>query len=172
MTIRTLLKGADVKEIPLTRGEVALVDDEDYDFLMQWKWQCWTSKHRRVKYAFCTGCWDGYCGSLRMHVVLMNPPEGMQVDHIDRNGLNNQRSNLRLASPRQNMWNRGKNRNNTSGYTGVTRNKGSWVAQITINGKCVNLGRFADPVTAAHAYDEAARRHRGKFAVLNFPDNS
>lgn len=102
----------------------------------------------------------------------MNPPIGMQVDHIDGNGLNNQRSNLRIATHLQNQRNRQHmNKNNSSGYRGVTWCKGAgrWMAQLSLNYKHVHLGLFDSPIDAAIAYDHAVIEHFGEFASTNFP---
>jgi len=95
--------------------------------------------------------------------------EGKQIDHIDRNGLNNRRINLRAASAGQNKANQGKYRNNTSGYKSVylERDSQRWRAMLRICGRHVHLGRFDDPHIAARAYNEAALKHFGEFACLN-----
>lgn len=155
------------KEIPLTQGQVALVDNEDYEWLMQWKWFA----HRTH------GGWvagrnsEKKCGKqIWMHRLIINAPNGLQVDHKDGNGLNNTRVNLRLATHSQNQHNRGKSRINKSGYKGVSwdKSKGKWYATIYINSKQINLGRYQTPEMAAIAYDEAARKYHGEFAKTNF----
>ena len=96
----------------------------------------------------------------------------MHVDHIDHDGLNNQRSNIRVATCRQNSWNQGGRKNTTSQFIGVSwcSRTGTWVAQLRMpNGVSPFIGRFHTEVEAAIARDDAARRHRGEFAVLNFP---
>lgn len=94
-----------------------------------------------------------------------------QVDHINRNPSDNRRSNLRVCNHSQNMFNRGRNRNNTTGYKGVYRNSAGarrpWQARITENGKLQYLGSYDTPEEAARAYDRAARRLAGEFAQLN-----
>ncbi len=88
-----------MKEIPLTQGKVALVDDEDYEYLTQWKW-CYN------RYAVrCIGP-KNHRQRIAMHQVILNPPEGLETDHIDRNKLNNQRSNLRAVTRSENMQNK------------------------------------------------------------------
>jgi hypothetical protein len=98
-------------------------------------------------------------------------PDGFTVDHADRNSLNNQLSNLRLATRSQQGHNQRLRSTNTSGYRGVTWDKqmGKWQARIMVNGKRIHLGFYADPKEAALAYDAAAKIHYGEFAVLNFP---
>jgi hypothetical protein len=101
----------------------------------------------------------------------MGEPEGLQVDHEDGNGLNNQRSNLRIASPTQNQGNARRRKDNTSGYKGVSwyRRTNKWKAHIRVDKKLRHLGYFIDLTDAARAYDAAALEHFGEFAHLNFP---
>src|SRR5690606_21975431 len=104
-----------------------------------------------------------------MHRQIMGFPEGMEVDHIDRDGLNNRRSNLRLATHHQNAYNAQK-RKSRSGFRGVTwyAPYQKWVAVIMHQGKKHYLGYFDDPADGGRAYDEAARKLHGEFATLNF----
>ena len=107
-----------------------------------------------------------------MHREIMNAPEGLVVDHINRNGLDNRKVNLRLATAMQNVWNSKRNVNtDSSKYKGVSwdKNKHKWRASIGIDRKTKHLGYFEDEKMAAKAYDKAAKEHRGEFAVLNFP---
>jgi hypothetical protein len=151
------------REIPLTQGKVALVDDADYQWLMQWKWYFLARKIggyavRQVR---------GPHGQILtyMHRVIVTPPAGLQVDHIDGNKLNNVRSNLRIATQSQNCANKPAKEGITSGYKGVMWTGTKWGASI--RGKW--LGSFAAPEEAAIAYDHAAIQAYGQFAYLNFP---
>ncbi len=105
-----------------------------------------------------------------MHRVIMNPPDDMVVDHIDSNGLNNRRTNLRVCTLLQNSYNR-KTIKASSQYKGVRWNKRKkrWVSSISPNGKFILIGYFKDELTAAKAYDEKAKEFFGEFAYLNFP---
>lgn len=155
------------KQIPLTQGKVALVDDADFPRLSQHKWQFhkgYAKRTYRVK---------GRRYSQQMHREILRCPYGdvsIEVDHIDGNGLNNQKSNLRLATKSQNQFNRPAPRNNTSGYKGVqyVRAARKWRAQITVNGHTVHIGLFNHKEDAAYAYDSFARKHANTFAVTNF----
>jgi hypothetical protein len=157
-----------MKEIQLTQGRVALVDDADYEYLSQWKWKAY--KDRYTWYAR-RGIRVGFViKTIHMHRLITNAPDGLFVDHINGDGLDNRRGNLRVCTKSENGFNRGKNSNNTTGYKGVTTNKGKYRAQIRIDGKMCGLGRYTDPVEAAKAYDRAAKKHYGEFAKLNFPE--
>ena len=107
------------------------------------------------------------------HVVLGFPPPGMVIDHINGNGLDNRRENLRFASIGENSMCRKRDQsNNTSGYRGVSWHKAKqrWEAKITINGRRVYLGRFINKDDAARAYDKAAKEYFKEYAVFNLPD--
>ena len=157
-------------KIELTRGKVAIVDDEDYKELSELKW--FANKIGNTFYAVCTFNGGAFKCTKYMHRVILDAPSDMCVDHIDGNGLNNCRSNLRLSTKSQNGANRGKQADNTSGFKGViwySRCR-KWRAQIKINGKNKFLDSFDSPEDAARAYDEAARKFFGGFAKLNFLD--
>lgn len=143
-------------EILLSAGKYATVDDVDFEWLSQWKWTY--SGHGYVH--------RGDNGrKIYMHRLIAGWD---RVDHIDGNGLNNQRSNLRPTSIAENGRNRGANRNNTSGYKGVFRNsKSTWSSRIVSDGKNKYLGSFKSKEEAALAYNEAALKYHGEFARLN-----
>lgn len=110
-----------------------------------------------------------------MHRVIMGlaPGDGRQVDHIDRNGLNNRRSNLRFATPSQNMYN-ASSPGNSTGFRGVEKVRGAsrFNARIRVDGERFHLGSFPTAEDAARAYDAKAAEAHGEFAVLNFPEGS
>ena len=161
-----------MKEIQLTQGKIALVDDEDYDRLIAMgKWQC------SLGYATKNVKFNSIHTTLRMHRVILTKylnldscnPRLVQVDHINGNKLDNRKENLRTCSPSQNSQNRPASKNNTSGYKGVVWHSRSkkWVAKITANGANTHLGCFDDPKLAAKAYNEAAVKLYGEFANIN-----
>ena len=161
-----------VKEIPLTQGEVALVDDEDFEWLTRWAWCLRQEKGALQKYAHCA--WrrpDGRKTTMKMHRLIMAAKPGVIIDHIDRDGLNNQRGNLREVTPRESSINGSKRSVNTSGYIGVSwdKSKGKWEAYVSRGGKKIFIGRFSTAEEAAIARDAAAKIHYGAIAVLNFP---
>ncbi len=106
-----------------------------------------------------------------MHREIMTPPPDLLIDHINHNGLDNRRANLRFATVRQNNWNNRRKKAKGSRFRGVTRDKrtGRWQAFIYHNDKSIHLGYFDTDVAAATAYDAEAKRLRGNFAVLNLP---
>lgn len=151
------------KNIQLPNGRLAIVDDEDYERLMLRGW-------------FYSG---GYAARKirkglkiteeKMHRVIVGAPDGLEVDHINGNKLDNRRCNLRVCTHEQNMANRRKHHNNTSGYTGVVwiKDQRCWRAEIKVGGQKKYLGRFENAEDAARAYDEAALRFKGEFAKTN-----
>ena len=161
-----------MKEIHLTKGKVAIVDDTDFEGLSQWKWHAKLSCG--LWYAARAVTMAGRKITIRMHRLITNASDGMEVDHIDGDGLNNLRQNLRIVTRNQNRFNSRVRVDNTSGYKGVSLNKrtGRWVAWIGYYGKHKNLGYFATPEMAAQAYDAAARELFGEFARLNFKETT
>lgn len=157
------------QQIPLTHGQFTIVDDEDYELLSQFKWT-WQppGKNRQTGYAYRKEYPSNK--SIFMHRLLLNAPKGLQVDHINGNGLDNQRHNLRLATNRQNHYNLPKRRDgNTSTYKGVhlAPSGYGWETQIRVDGRTIHLGIFPTQHAAAIAYNEAALTHHGEFARLN-----
>jgi len=142
-----------MKEISLTQGQVALVDDDDYERLSQWKW-CVT-KQRNTFYAHRGTSVAGVQKTLKMHRVILDCPRGMDIDHIDGNGLNNQKSNLRIVTRRQNNQNRHDKR--TSIYPGVHwySHANKWRAILGYKGNKICLGTFKSEINAFRAYYDA-----------------
>ena len=170
---RRLRYGYPFRLIPLTRGKYAIVDPEDYEELAKYNWFACIGGAgfyaiRMVKAA------GGRSRQKRvaMHRVIMHAPEWLYVDHINGNGLDNRKANLRIATPAQNCQNRGKYLAGTvSRFKGVMcRGKNpSWGASIKANSKEIWLGTFRSEIEAAKAYDRAAKKYHGEFARLNFP---
>jgi len=157
-----------MKEIQLTQGKVALVDDADFEWLIQWNW-CAKLEHGDF-YVVRNGPRPMH-GRIAMHREITNAQKGMVVDHINGNTLDNQRFNLRVCTQGENTRNRAMSKNNTTGFKGViwVRERNKYAAQITVNRKCKRIGYFNDPVEAAKAYDDAAKKYHGEFANINFP---
>lgn len=158
-----------MKKIELTQGKVTQVDDEDYGWLNQWKW--YAIKHRNTFYATRHRkiINDKKRSLVRIHRLIINAPKGIDVDHFDTDGLNNQRCNIRLCTNQQNCMNRKPQKNATSIYKGVVWRKDHdiWAAQIGFNRKNIHLGYFDFESKAAFAYNKAAIELFGEFARLN-----
>lgn len=157
--------GGNKRAIALTKFKVAIVDADEYERLSAYKW-----------YAMFNGwqwyaCRHGEMGSaILMHRDVIAAEKGVNVDHINGDGLDNTRANLRIASTSENGCNRKMQSNNVSGFKGVTWDKqhGKWKMAIR-KGEHAVQRLFDDPITAAEAYDEAAKQLHGEFAKLNFP---
>jgi len=162
------------KQIPLTQGNFAIVDDADYEWLNQYKWH--SVFRKTVTYAahpLPRGL--GPRKRWRMHRLILGLKfnDGTTVDHINRNGLDNRRCNLRLCTPSQNGMNSPPEPGYTSKYKGVSWDKISskWYSQIAVDAKTYNLGRFENETDAAKAYDAKVTELCDEFAYLNFPND-
>jgi hypothetical protein len=161
-----------MKSIPLTQGKFALVDEADFDELNRHRWH-YVKVKKGGGYASRWIC-QYTPGSrkkigVRMHNQILPPPDGMKVDHRNRNGLDNQRHNLRFADGTQQMANRRtwKRKRFKGVYSVQNKHSVKWVGQIRVNGRLIILGRHPTEEAAAIAYNEAATKHFGEFAVLN-----
>lgn len=155
-----------MKEIQLTQGKVALVDDEDFEHLNQFKWNahkrgCGYYAERRVTI-------DGKSKTIIMHNVIMNTPKGFFVDHIFHNTLDNRKAKLRLSTRAENNCNRRSAKNSSSKYLGVGFEKDrGWTARIRKDGIGYRLGTFKTENEAAIAYNKKAIELHKNFANLN-----
>lgn len=159
-------------EIPLTQGKVALIDDEDLPLLSGYKWHA-----QREDKPNCTKWYasatirlpSGRQSQLPMHRLISGAPAGRLVDHKDGDGLNNRRNNFRICTRQENNRNIRK-LSGASQYKGISYHKGrkKWYARITVDGKDVHVGSYESETEAARAYDNAAKKHFGEFARLNF----
>lgn len=152
-----------MKEIKLTRGKFAQVDDSDFEYLNLWRWHLY--KSRNTYYAIRLEN-NKY---IRMHRIIMNTPAELTVDHIDHNGLNCQRHNMRNCTHEQNSKNMIQKRGN-SNYIGVhfRKDRNKYIAYIEKCSKKMYLGYFDNSIDAARARDYAAKKYYGEFANLNF----
>ena len=162
----------DVAYVPLSRGYETIIDAEDVRLICSDNW-CVTGPGLQTGdggciYAMRIDTTSGKRVSLRLHRVIMNAPDNLQVDHINGNGLDNRKSNLRLVTHTQNMLNQRKAKDNTSGYKGVHWNKtrGRWQATIQANGKAKYLGLFDDPAEAHEAYVAASQKFHGPYGRI------
>lgn len=146
-------------EIPLTKNKIAVIDDEDWELVSRYKWH--TMPVKNLFYANCSQ-------RILMHRLILNPPKGLFVDHIDRNGLNNRRNNLRIATQSQNMVNvkpRGKY------LKGVVRSGRGFAVNIKTNGNRIYLGTFDTELEAHEAYITKGIEVHGEFMPQDLIDN-
>ncbi len=155
--------GATVKTIPLGYGFYAYVDAEDYEWLSQWDWQLAGGYAVRRKKGG---------GVIYMHREIMKPPEGMIIDHKNRNKVDNTRANLRVCTNGENQQNTGKQQGTSSRFKGVSRNKdvGKWCAYLRWRGEPFYLGLFSEEIAAARARDYKAVELMGEDAWVNLPE--
>jgi hypothetical protein len=164
--MKPFLQQPHIRAIPLTQGKFAIVDAEDYDWLSQYKW-C-VQKAGDCLYAVRSK----KRATIKMHREIIGAPKRLMCDHIDHNGLNNCKSNLRLCTNAQNSYNRQARINCTSKYKGVSWKKADrkWQVLIGFEGKRICLGLFDNEMEAAMAYDDKAIELFGEFACVNLPE--
>jgi hypothetical protein len=150
--------------IPLTHGQNAIVDTEDFERISQWNWYAhYVPRSNSFRAARMENR-----KLILMHRVIMNCPDELEVDHEDHNQLNNRKSNLRNCTHAQNNHNCRTKQNSHHGFKGVTLSRqNTWIARIRHDGKRIWLGTFPTPEEAARAYDNAAILYHGQFACLN-----
>ena len=158
-----------MQTIQLTQGKTAVVDDEMFQILNQYRW--YVGRQHRQWYAMRAIKWNGKNKTIYMHHCVLGYPLNKNViDHIDGNGLNNQRSNLRMVNQTENKWNSQKQQDTLNPYKGVTLSSpGRWSAHIKIDKRTIHLGTFDSCELAAQKYDKAALSLHGEFAQPNFP---
>ena len=150
-----------MKRIKLTQGKYALVDDADFEWLSSFKWY---PLGRLKKYVYKHS--HGRNGKIiLLHRLIMDCPQGKEVDHKDNNGFNNQRKNLRICTSSENQCNRGKTKSNTSGSVGIRWHKSDkkWEAFIGKDKKWIHLGNFKTKEEAVRARKKAEIKYHGKF---------
>lgn len=154
-----------VIEMTNAPGLLAQLDDADHGYFSQWTWYVDSKGYakRDIQVA-------GRKYPRKLHRLVADAPDGVIVDHINGDKLDNRRENLRLVTPRQNCLNRSANKGRK--YKGVYKNHkaATYTARINADGKSRYLGSFRDPIDAAKAYDEAAKEYFGDYARLNFPE--
>lgn len=153
-----------MKKIRLSSWITCIVDDEDFDYLNQWKWSGWEYAKRKDKELGII---------ISMHRIIMGAKHGDIIDHINGNKLDNRKENLRFCTARENSQNL--EHNHKVGYKGVYRQYNKcggcyYIVKITVHGKTINLGKFSSQTEAGKTYDKAAKKYFGEFARLNFPE--
>lgn len=154
-----------MKRIPLTRGQFALVDDEDYEKVSKYKWCA-----KKVRYGGFVAVGKISNKVIYMHRFIMNTPKRMDTDHWNHQKLDNRKENLRICNRHQNMANSKPRKNCTSKFKGIYwhKRRRKWNVSITRNGKRLNLGYFDNEIEAAKIYDKKAKEFFGEFALSNF----
>lgn len=151
-----------MKLIALSQGKLTKVDDEDFDELNEYKW------HLAVGGTGHISAGRRKNGkTIFMHRQITKCPDGLEVDHVNGDSLDNRRKNLRVCTHAENLRNRKVNHSNVSGYKGVRNNNGQWQAYITFNRKFIHLGNFDNKIEAAKAYNKASKVYFGEFARMN-----
>ena len=155
-----------MRTIELTQGHIAIIDDDDFERVSQYKW---CSHERRGTPAAKRRRKDGKNETLHRFILGLEHGDGEIVDHINGNGLDNRKENLRLCTNQQNLRNVGVRKNNTSGFKGVSwsKGRGNWQVNISTGLKVKSLGRFKDKLDAVRAYNDAAIKYHGEYAYLN-----
>ncbi len=182
---RRIRYGCAFRRIKLTQGYFAIIDPADYPALSKYNWRICRTKGKNTLYAERSiRLENGKYSRILMHRQIMEKETSilrntqnaeritnLVIDHINRNGLDNRRVNLRLATVAQNAWN-SKKRKSRSGYKGVCYDKAKnrWRAAIVHHGRRIHLGYFKDKIEAARVYDAAAKEYFGQFARTNFPN--
>lgn len=154
-----------MKHIPLTKGRFAIVDDEDFEYLNQFKWHV---SHNYAKHRLPVNKESGekYGKFLSMHRVVNKTPEGMDTDHINGNGLDNRKENLRAVTTSQNLMNKNIGKRGVYCYKNADRKK-RWNARIKVNRKIISLGYYATAEEAYDAYDKAVPIYHGEYGRMN-----
>jgi phospholipase C len=163
------------KEIELTKGFVAIIDDADFYWISEFSWHVTVSgsNYNKLYAASFIRRQDGVWKNTKMHRLILGVESSFQVDHRNGNGLDNRRSNLRVATILENARNKRKVIGTSSRFKGVSFNKrpgrkSFWKAEIRVNRKLIHLGYHVDEIKAAIAYDRAAKKFFGEFSNLNF----
>jgi len=172
MRYRQYRYGYPFRKIPLGEGRITIVDPRDFYWFNNFNW-CVKGNGERSYAVRLISDSDNKTKFLSLHRAIMGSPAGLQVDHRNRNRLDNRRDNLRLATCSQNQFNKGKTiRKTTSQFVGVSfvKSAGRWKAQIMLDRKTIFLGYFDSEIEAARVYDAAAKKYHGEFARLNFSD--
>jgi hypothetical protein len=159
------------KEIALTKGYVTLVDDEDYEWLICFNWHVVGNEGNTSAMTTFYNFEGRKQKGIAMHHMILHFPDCECIDHINRNTMDNRKSNLRPCTHIQNQYNKGLFKNNKTGYKGVRwdKVKKNYIVSISCNSKPMRTKRYKDIIEAAKAYDRMALRYHKEFAYFNFP---
>ena len=159
-----------MKQITLSQGQIAIVDDQDFEELSKYNW--FPQKGCNTVYAVRNSTVNGKAKTISMHRHVLGITDGnTHCDHINGNGIDNRRENLRPCTRSENHKNKVLYKSNATGFKGVSLHKvtGRFQSSICVDGTQKYLGLYENAISAAHAYDEAAKQLHGEFARLNFP---
>lgn len=162
-----------MKYIKLTQGKKTIVDNEDFDYLNQWKWHFHNNGYAVRTINSGGGRKLNKTTQLKMHRVIVNTPKDFMTDHINGNRLDNRKVNLRICTNLENSWNarsykRSRKDGKVSKYKGVYCEAGKWRSKIQYKGKKIHIGMFKSEVEAALAYNSFAKKLFGEYSRLNF----
>jgi predicted RNA methylase len=161
-----------MKQISLSKGYYAQVDEEDFEILSKHNWWICEVKSKRATVIQLSAQTEINGKTVKMHRMIMNPPKGMDIDHADGNPLNNQKYNLRICNRQENLRNTNKYKRRkkcSSEYKGVSFHKkaNKWEAGLQVEGRRKWLGLFESEIEAAKVYNKAALTYFGEFARIN-----
>ena len=163
--IRPIRVEGNLAFVPLTLGYFAVIDAGDAEGISKWNWHARVDGNRVYAARNVPADQNGKRGAMKMHRQIANPPTGMEVDHIDGDGLNNRLGNLRIATKSQNQCNRRPMATSTTGLKGVSpyNRDGTWRARISVRGRRISLGYYKTPAEAHAAYVAASIKLHGPF---------
>jgi hypothetical protein len=158
------------KEIQLTQGKVAIVDNDDYERILSYgKWTYHKNGYAIIQKGFKNEFGSWCVKVIRMHRIVLNAQDGQFVDHSNEDKLDNRKTNIRICTQIENKRNVGIRKNNKSGFKGVFfwKDRNKFTSQIWFEKKKIHLGVFINPIDAARAYNDAALKYHGEFANIN-----
>lgn len=159
-----------MRKIPLNQGKFALIDDEDFERVNQYKWHLFKCGTGLKEYVATNKYVNGIRKVIKLHRFILRAKKKQIMDHINGNGLDNRKANLRFCTQQQNAYNRKLNKNNTSGYKGISFKKDirlkykQWIAYINVEKKRKYLGYFRTKEEAMKVRIEAEKQYYGEFA--------
>lgn len=162
-----------MRKISVGHGLFTIIDDEDYEKVIGHRYKWYVVSWKRINRHIISSVPAPNTETIQLHRFIMDAPQHLLVDHINHDGLDNRKSNLRLCTKSQNCQNRRLRQNTKSKYKGVCEHHSGnhlWQVRIRVNGKRISLGYFESEVDAAMAYDRGALLYHKEFALLNFPE--
>jgi hypothetical protein len=167
--VRQIRIEGNIAYVPLTRGYEAIIDAADIQIVSSTLWQAVLDRNTIYASRSKNSCHSKRDETTLMHRLIMSAPKGLLVDHINRNGLDNRRTNLRIATNSENLQNQKRRADNSSGVKGVTwkSDRNTWRAQIRVGERRIHLGYFTEVDEAAKAYRNASIHYHGEFGRVS-----